>query len=222
MYSKKICLVSALARTALVLLALLTTGFSQVVDCILAEVNGQIITLIDFRILQAFAIGPGGTGGDSASSPQQILDGAINQKIVIGLGRENISVTKEEVDNQLKELLGRLEPEDRKRKLDEFGLTEDDLRPYLEEKLLSGKMIALRFSQIVNVSLKEIETYYSGKYVPAQHAQGQEPKPMIQVLGEIESRIKEEKTSHQIASWITSLRDQAEVRINSNCLEQIK
>jgi hypothetical protein len=222
MYSKKTYLAPAFARTALVLLALLTAGFSQVVDCILAEVNGQIITLMDLRILKAFAIGPGGTGGDSASSPQEILDRAINQKILIGLGRENISVTKDEVNNQLKELLGRLKPEERTRRLDEFGLTEDDLRPYLEEKLLYDRMIALRFSQIINVSLKEIETYYNEKYVPAQRAQGQEPKPMIQVLGELESLIKEEKTSNQIASWITSLRDQAEVRINSNCLDHIK
>ena len=222
MFSKKFRLVFAAARAALASMALLTLGFSQVVDCIVAEVNTQIITLTDIRILQAFAISAGGTGENSASSLRQILEGAVDQRIVIDLVRENITVTKEEVDNQLKEMLERLEPEDRQRKLDEFGLREDDLRPYLEEKLLFEKIIALRFSQSINVSLKEIETYYNEVYLPSQKVRGVEPEPMIELLNEIESLIKKDRTEKQVTSWIKSLRNQAEVRVNSGCLEQIK
>lgn len=222
MFSEKFCLPSAFARTALILVLLSAAVFPQVVDCILADVNGQIITLVDLRILQAFGIAPGETDGGPARSAREVLDGAIKQKVVLGLGRENITATKAQVDQEMEKILGRFSAEQRKQKLDEFGITEDSLRPYVEEKVLYQQMLALRFAQVVNVSLKEIEDYYREKYVPAEKEKGKEPKPMIQVLGEIESRIKAEKTSGQISAWITGLRDQADVRINTSCLEQIK
>jgi hypothetical protein len=222
MFSKRYRLNFALARLALAALILLSPGFSQVVDCIVAEVNTQIITLTDIRILQAFAIGAGGSSEDSQSSLRQILEGAIDQKAAIGLLRENVAVTDEEIDSQLKDVLARMAPEDKQRKLKEFGLEEKDLRPYLEEKLLFDKVIALRFSQSINVSLKEIETYYTEVYLPSEKAQGREPKPMIQVLDELEAMLKKEKTADQIDSWILGLRDQAEVKINEGCLGQAR
>lgn len=207
---------------AVVFLSLFTSGFTQVVDCILAEVNTQAITLTDVKILQAFAIGERGVRDDAASSLRQILERAIDRKVVIGLVRANITVTKEEVDDLLNKVLEQFEPAERQRKLFGFGLQAEDMRPYLEEKLLYEKIIAIRFSQGVEVSLKEIETYYNEVYLPSEKAQGSEPKPMIQVLDEIESQIKKEKTEQQVASWMSSLRNQAEIRINSGCLEQIK
>ena len=218
MFSKRYLLNFALARLALAVLILLSPGFSQVVDCIVAEVNTQIITLTDLRILQAFAIGAGGVGDNPPTSLRQILEGAIDQKAATGLLRENATVTDEEIDGQLKDVLARLTPEDKQRKLHEFGLEEKDLRPYLEEKLLFQKIIVIRFSQSINVSLKEIETYYNKVYLPSEKAQGREPKPMIQVLDELEAMIKKEKVADQIDSWIISLRDQAEVKINEECL----
>jgi hypothetical protein len=222
MFSKRYHPNLALARLALAALILLRPVFSQVVDCIVAEVNTQIITLTDIRILQAFAIGEGGVGDNSPASLRQILEGAVDQKAAIGLLRENVTVTDEEIDSQLKDVLARMTPEDKQRKLNEFGLEEKDLRPYLEEKLLFQKIIVSRFSQSINVSLKEIETYYTEVYLPSEKAQGREPKPMIQVLDELEAMIKNEKTADQIDSWILGLRDQAEVKINEGCLGQAR
>lgn len=222
MFSKRYRPNLALARLALAALILLSPVFSQVVDCIVAEVNSQIITLTDIRILQAFAIGEGGGGDHSPASLRQILEAAINQKAAIGLLRENVAVTDEEIDSQLKDVLARMTPEDKQRKLNEFGLEEKDLRPYLEEKLLFQKIIVIRFSQSINVSLNEIETYYNKVYLPSEKALGREPKPMIQVLDELESSIKKEKIADQIDSWIISLRDQAEIKIAEECLGQAR
>jgi hypothetical protein len=219
MFSKKMCPVFVFA---LAFLALLSPGSSQVVDCIVAEVNNQIITLTDIRILRAFAINTGGTGGAPPESLREILEGAVSQKVVISLVRENITVTAEEVGRRLNETLEQLAPEARQRTLAEFGLGENDLRPYLEENILYQKIIGLRFSQSANISLREIETYYNENYVPSEKALGREPMPMIQVLDELEALLKKEKVAGQVDSWITSLRDQADIRINDNCFEQAK
>ena len=219
MSSKKI---SPVFVFALAFLAPLSSGSSQVVDCIAAEVNNQIITLTDIRILRALAINAGGTEGIPLGPLREILEGAVNQKVVISMVRENIVVTPEEVARLLNETLDRLAPEARQRTMAEFGLGEDDLKPYLEENILYQKIIGLRFSQSANVSLKEIEAYYNEDYAPSEKALGREPKPMIQVLDELEALLKKEKVAGQVDSWIKSLRDQADIRINDNCLGQFK
>ncbi len=198
------------------------TGFSEVVDCIVARVNADIITLSDIRILQAFGIGRGEKGRLSAEVLQQILEEAINRKIVIELVSENITVTDEEVDRQLQTVMGNLGPAEWQNKLDEFGLEEDDLKPYLRELLVYERIISLRFSQSVTVSLGEIENYYAEVYLAAQKAKGEEPKPMIQILDDLESEIRREKTESQVSLWMMNLRQQAEVYIHVNCLEQAR
>ena len=164
--------VLAASRFALAFLIMFSPGSSQVVDCIVAEVNNQIITLTDLRILQAFGLSAGGNEGIRPQPLREILEGAIDQKVVISLVRENITVKPEEVDQRLSETLERLGPEARQQALAEFGLREQDLRPCLEENILYQKIIGLRFSQSASISLKEIETYYNENYVPSENAQG--------------------------------------------------
>jgi len=219
MFSKR---ARAVCVFGLAFLVLFSTGLSQVVDCIVAEVNNQIITLTDIRILRVFAINAGGTGGISPEPLQDILERAVNQKVVISMVKENISVTSDEVKQRLNETLERLAPEARQKALAEFGLEEDDLSPYLEEKILYQKIIGLRFIQSANISLKEIETYYNEHDVPSETALGREPKPMIQMLDELEAMLRKEKVAGQVDSWIQSLRDQSDIRINNNCLGQAK
>jgi hypothetical protein len=150
MFSKKI---SRFLGFLLAFLGFFSSGSPQIVDCIVAEINNQIITLTDIRILRAFAINAGRTGAVPPETLREILKGAVSQKVVISMVRENIVVTPEEVGDRLKETLERLAPEGRRMALAEFGLGEDDLRLYLEENILYQKIIGLRFSQSANVSL---------------------------------------------------------------------
>jgi DNA-binding transcriptional MerR regulator len=210
------------ARAAALLLLLTCPGYPQVVDCIVAEVDAQVITLTDIRILLAFSIRPEVAGDESPSPVRQILEGVIYQKMIIGMVRENIAVTGEEVAALLAELKKGFEAEEWRRKLEAFGLEEQDLSPYLEEKLRYQKIIRLRFIQNVDVNLKEIEQYYSEVYVPAETALGREPRPMTQVLDDIEAQVKKKKTELQVAFWLRSLRGRADITVNADCLELIK
>lgn len=210
------------AQAAALLLLLSGPGYPQVVDCIAAEVNDQAITLTDIRILLAFSIRPEAAGDESPSPVRQILEGVINQKVIIGMVRENITVTDEEVAELLAGLKKGFEAEEWRRKLEAFGLEEQDLNPYLEEKLRYKKIIRLRFIQNADVNLKEIEQYYSEVYVPAETALGREPRPMTQVLDDVEAQVKRKKTEIQVASWLRSLRGRADITVNADCLELIK
>jgi hypothetical protein len=206
----------------LVLLSFPGPGRSQVVDCIAAEVNGKAITLTDVRILKTFAIGPEQLDNEAPATLRQALDEAIDRRVIIDLVQENIEVSKAEADELLIRWKERYDALQWQENLASFGLRESGLRPYLEEMIRFVKIIGLRFNEGVEVSLGEIEDYYREVYVPSERESGREPKPLTQALEEIETRIRREKAGGQAAVWVQSLRAQAEVRINDQCLEQAR
>jgi hypothetical protein len=203
-------------------LLLFRPAYAQVVDCILAEVNNRIVTLVDVQVLSAFSPGSGDAGKISPVPLRQVLEEAINRKVVLDLVQESIAPTEEEVAALLRTWKEGTDPAEWQRKLNRFGFAEADLAPYLEELILFDKLIGLRFSPGFDVNLQEIETYYKETYVPAERGANREPKPMVQILDELEARLKREKTSQQVAQWIQNVRAQAEVRLNSLCLEQLR
>jgi len=194
--------------------------FSEIVDCMVAVVNDRVITLTDVRIVDSFKLYEKEIEGKAGNRLYLTLEELINQRVVIDFARENISIRSDELNSALRSLLDRLSPREVEGRLEEFDLDLDDLRAYLEEKLLYQKIISLRFSQSVLVSLKEIEDYYQQAYVLSQRQIGIEPKPMIEVLNEIESLLRREKMEKQVALWIRSIRSQVEIEMRYDWLRQ--
>ena len=202
-------------------LLVLVAGFipaagSQVEDCVAAIVNTRVITRIDLRIAGRFGLNSDDAGIESL---ERLLDRLVEQKLVVDLAREQAAPGGEEIAAAVNALSLTLGPEGFRKGLEEFGLEEVDLRPYLEEKLIFRKVIASRFNQSAPVTLKEIEAYYQDVYVPDQKREGTVPAPMIQVLDRIEARIQERKREEQIAAWIGNLKAKADIRINRDCLK---
>jgi hypothetical protein len=192
---------------------------AQMADCIAAEVGNKTITLSDLRIILAFGLEDGEAGGGEPATLTSVLERTIDRKVVLELTQEKMPIRPEEADTFLENLARSLGREEVRRRLEEFGLDWSDLRAYVEEKLVFEKIISMRFSQSAAVSLKEMEAYYIQTYLPAQQKLGQPVRPMMQILNEIEQKIREEKTRTQVSSWISNLRKQAEIRINADCLK---
>jgi hypothetical protein len=200
----------------------LSRSQAQVVDCIVAVVNNQVITLTDLRLVDRFDLYEREGKAEAADRAARLLDKLIDQKVVLDLAAGSKAAEKAKVEASLESLIGRLGPEKVRAELDAFGLTPEDLKPYLEEKILCETIIAERFAQSSSVSLKEIEAYYAETFVPAQKKLGQEPRPMIAMLDTIESEIKRIKAEAQVALWIKNLRKQAEIEIRMDCLKKYR
>lgn len=210
-------MIKKLGASLLVLVAgLVPASGSQVEDCVAAVVNTRVITRIDLRIAGRFGL----YSGDVADgSLERLLDRLVEQKLVVDLAREQAAPGGEEIAAAVNALALTLGPEGFRKGLEEFGIEEVDLRPYIEERVIFRKVIASRFSQSAPVTLKEIEAYYQDVYVPDRKREGTVPAPMIQVLDRIEARIQERKQQEQIAAWIGNLKAQADIRINRDCLK---
>jgi len=194
----------------------------QLVDCLVAEVNGRALTLTDIRILRDFSSGPGSRPGSPPRTLRENLEEAIDRRVVIELVREDIEVTEQEADELLARWKDRWNAGQWQERLAAYGLQEEALRPYLEEMIRYVKIIDLRFSREIEINLPEIESYYEDVYVPSERAAGREPKPLVDASADLEARIKSEKAGQQVSAWVRSLRAQAEVRIIDRCLEQAK
>ena len=188
----------------------------------MAEVNGRAITLTDIRILRDFSVDEDSGPGAPPPALREILERAIDRRVVIELGREDIEVTGPEADALLaiwKEKSDAAKWQDR---LADYGLQEEALRPYLEEIVLYSKLIGLRFGREIEISLPETELFYEEVYAPSERAAGREPRPLAEAAAGIEARLRAEKAAQQAASWVRSLREQTEVKIFDHCLGQAR
>ncbi len=186
---------------------------SQMVDRIVAVVNEEVITLTDVRIAEAFGLYAEEIGEEAEDPRSLILQKLIDQKVVIQLSGEEVLIDAKKLDENLMRITQRLGADEVERRLTHFGLDWENLKDFLREKMAYQTIISERFSKVNPVSLKEIEEYYQRSYVPAQKEKGVEPKPMMEILDEIESGIKQEKIKAQIQDWIMNLRDKSDIQI---------
>ena len=189
-------------------------SLQDIVDRIMAVVNGEVITLTDVRIVEAFGLYESDKSGRMQDIQSYILNKLINQKLIIQLASKSVSVEKQEIDSYLNVVIEKIGRNEMQKILVVFSIDLDDLRQYLREKLFFKKIISAKFSQAVIVSLREIEAYYHQVYIPSQEEKGFEPKPMVEILDEIESAIKQERMNKQVEEWILNLRKEANVQVN--------
>jgi hypothetical protein len=199
-------------------LAVAVPAGAQTVDCLVAIVNGQAVTLTDLRIASEFGL----FGQESADRPGErrlaVLNALIDQKVVLGVAREPVTVSGEDLDRALEALRDKLGPGAFEKKLQTFGLIEKDLDPLLADQIRYDKAVANRFSFAIPVSASDAEQYYREVYVPEQKAQGLAPEPFEKALTEVGNRLREELRAKKVSEWVKGLRAQAEVRINKDCL----
>lgn len=197
-------------------------GRAQVVDCVLADVGRQAVTLSDIHIIRAFGLAGLGSPGPSRLAPLEVLDRVIDRKVVVTLAQGELSVPPAKVAAALDELRGSFPLGAFVDQLAGFGLKAEDLQPYLEEDLLYQEIIDQRFGRRVAVTLAEIETYYEQTYRLARRKAGLEPEPLVDILDEIEAAIRNERVAAEVQAWIEGLRRQAEVTIKTDCLKNLE
>lgn len=187
--------------------------FPETIDRIVAVVNERVITLTDLRTAEAFGLYDEEFKESAEDLRTLILEKLIDQKLVIQLSSEEVSIEKEDLDSFIRNIIEKMGFEEVEKKLAEFGIDWKDLRGYIRERVIYQTIISRKLSQVNIVSLKEIEDYYKESYVPSQREKGVEPQPMMELLDELESAIKGKKMKAQVEDWIKNLRKKADIQI---------
>jgi hypothetical protein len=209
------------APAAAVLVLCLAAPAGEIVDCLAAVVNGQPVTLTDVRIVDAFGLYREELPAAPGDRLFRILERIVDQKAVIQFAGGSVSIPEAEIQSALRNLLDEIGPDAVQEKLQTFDIDLDDVMRILQEKFVFQRIIELRFSRSVTVSLQEIEDYYQRVYASDQTRKGLQPEPMIALLQDIEARIRQEKIDAQAALWIRNLRGQAEIEFRYDWMRQI-
>ncbi|MBM3310960.1 MAG: hypothetical protein FJY80_05570 [Candidatus Aminicenantes bacterium] len=192
----------------------------EVVNCLAAVVNGEVVTLVDVRVAEMFGLAEALDLRNAADPRRAILETLIDRKVVIDLAGERATFDPALVQAEMDRMAARFGAEGLRKRLEPFGLIFEDLRPFVEEKVKAQTIVANRFGRSVTVGLKEIEAAYRETYVPAETKAGRSPRPLIEMIETIESGLRAEKIREQSALWVLNLRDQADIEVRPDCLKR--
>jgi len=185
----------------------------DVVDRVIAVVNEEVITLTDIKIYSIIADFINDLTAINQNDQSYYLEQMIDQKLVLQLIKEGGEITEAEVMG----FKDKIDLSDRRDEfytgLSDLGLSYDDIRSYVAEILQFEWIVNQRFNRAASVSIREIEQYYREIYIPHQQAEGSDPEPMVDILDEIETAIKKEKSEKQVKEWIANLKKEAEIEI---------
>lgn len=213
-------------RTTFLLIMILffefpTFSLQKVIDQIVAVVDNQVISMTDIKIVQEFQLYPRELKEEGEKEEKRILERLINQKLIIQLAKESISIQEDVLEEEIARIKRKIGKNAAQKKLLHFGLQWSDLKDYLREKMLYKKIINRKFGHAVTVNLEEIKDYYQNKYIPSQREKNLTLPPLTEVLDKIEASVREEKIKQQAEEWLMNLRKEAEIHIKMDKYKNI-
>jgi peptidyl-prolyl cis-trans isomerase SurA len=211
----------AVALALLLVLLSLPASAGEVVDRIVAMVNGRIIlqsdweealcyeALLSGRVLSQF----------TADDRRAVLDRLIDQELL----REQMKsadfqhATESEASARLAEARKQY-PEAKTAQgwqslLARFHLTEKEVLAHVQQQLDVIRLVDAHLRPTIQIDSKSIEAYYRSKFVPQLRQSGATEIPLADVAAKIRELLTEEKVSQLMVSWLHSLRSESDVRI---------
>ncbi len=217
-------------RFTAVLFALLATLVPRtacagdIVDRIVASVNGQIILQSDWEDslrFQAFVDGrsPESLGADERKSA---LDHLIDQELL----REQMHAadfqhaTDDEVSSRIQEIRKQypeaLTQNDWDAVLSKYGFTETNLRQHVALEIDLMRLVDFHLRPNISIDSKSIESYYNQKLLPQLRQSGAQEVPLAQVTPQIKELLTQQKVNELLVAWLQNLRSGSEIRTSES------
>ena len=205
-------------------LLFVTLGFSsarsEVIDRIVATVNGQIILLSDWEDSLRFEAFSSGRPLDrfTAEERKAVLDRLIDRELL----REQLHAadiqhaTAEEVAQRVGEIRKQYAEAETelgwRAILDRYRLNEDGLKGRVATELDLMRLVDARLRPTVTVDSKSIESYYNQELLPQLRQSGAQNVPLAEVTSKIKELLTQKKISQLLITWLQSLRAGSQIR----------
>jgi len=219
---KKIRMTSALVALVALLgaLAMVPASRAQVIDRIVATVNGRIILQSDWdEALSYEALLNGRQFAEFTRDERRaVLDRLIDQELL----REQMKsgevrhTTESEAAAQVataRKLYAEAATESGwQALLAKFHVTENDLVAHVKQQAELMRLVDARLRPSVQIDSKTIEAYYREKFVPQLKQAGADEVPLADVTGKIRELLTEQRVSELLVGWLQTLRSESDVR----------
>jgi hypothetical protein len=192
----------------------------EVIDRIVATVNGHIILLSDWEDSLRYEAFSSGRPVDrmTADDRKSALDHLIDQELL----REQLKdsdiqhASPEEVAQRVVEIRKQYAEAETElgwhRLLDSYRLKEESLRSRVAAELDLMRLVDARLRPSVTVDSKSIESYYNQELLPQLRQSGGENVPLVDVTAKIRELLTQKKISQLLTAWLQDLRAGSEIR----------
>ncbi len=184
----------------------------QVVDRIVARVEGDIITLSEVRELGGYQQLVQGR----AESDDRLLAELIAQWIVDAeataarFPRPMEAEVNREIERAEKQFAS---PEAYRQRLGEIGLSVAAVRRLVGRQLYLARYLDYKFRPALQVDSAAMEKYYAEEFVPALKARGKAVPPLESLQDQIRELLIERGISQRAARWLDETRSRIKVEI---------
>ena len=174
---------------------------AEIIDRMVAVVEGHVITLSDLRQEREIRarLGEKLPDDDAALIREMIDDYLIERQSSDFPG---VDVTQEEIDNELKNS----PPRD--------GAPSPAIRSAIGRRIRIQKFFDLRFRQFVRPSDVDLKKYYDEVFVPEAEKRGLNPiPPLAQITDAIRNNVIQEQMNHEMNIWLEAIRARSNIEV---------
>ncbi len=193
----------------------------EVVDRIVAIVNNTPIFQSDWEsALRVEALlDAKDPGAFSTADQKSVLDRLVDQELL----REQLRgfpltpVTDEELRQRVQEIQTQLNIANPTRPwgelLQQVGISETEFESRVRLQMELLRFLDSRFRPLIRVEYRAIQAYYRDQFLPELKKQGGQEIPLSEASPKIREILTQQRMDEQIATWLQTLREQANVRI---------
>jgi hypothetical protein len=212
---------NAVLPVLLVTICMLQGARAEVIDRIVAKVNGHIILRSDLDDALRYEALLSGKPLDQFTDDDRraVLDQLIDQELLdeqmksTTFQHASESEAAARVAEARKLYPGATATDGWQAVLKRFRLNEKDLIVHVEREIDLMRLVDARLRPQVQVDSKSIEAYYREKFVPQLKQSGASEVPLADVSGKIRELLTEEKVNQLLTSWLQNLRSESKVTI---------
>jgi hypothetical protein len=173
---------------------------AEVLDKIVAVVDGRIITLSDVRQEKAVRSILGEKAIDDDAVTQQLIESYLIESQLAGFPGINVT------DDEIADAVAKLQNKE--------GVTPRALRDAVSRRMRTAQYFQVRFRQFLTPTDQDVRKYYDEVFVPEAGARGVNPVPPLeQVTDAIRKNVIEEKLDHEVSIWLEAVRRRSTIEI---------
>jgi hypothetical protein len=174
---------------------------AEVIDKILAVVDGHIITASDMRQERDILMRLNEKSvDDDKALVQQLIDNYLIETQIADF--PGIDITDAEIDQDLEKSVAR------------EGAPSQALRGAIRLRIRMRKYFELRFGQFIHASDEDVSKYYNDIFVPEAKKRELNPiPPLEQVSDLIRGNVVQEGLNHEINIWLEAIRRRSNIEV---------
>jgi len=190
---------------------------AEVVDRVVANVNGHVLLQSDWEQEMAFEGFSAGRDPNSFSKAERsaALERLIDQELLREQLRPAQVAPPDQVAAHVAEIR-KLHPDCAtdggwRAALQRYGLTQASLEYRLAQEMQIMKLVEDRLRPSIQISQSAVEAYYNDQLLPEMKRAGDRATPLNEVFGKIKNLLAEKKMNELLSGWLASLRSTSQI-----------